>query len=146
MVQVAWFWEILRVAAAHGAVNVRVFGSVARGEDVDHSECAGRIEDYIQEGEAQFMRDTKTQDAVIRNFEVIGDAAKRLPDTFREKHPSVPWGLLAGFRDVLIHQYDGVDLQRVWIIATRDLPAVKRGVAAILPPLDQIEREIAGEK
>ena len=89
-------------------------------------ECAGRIEDYIQEGEAPFMRDTKTQDAVIRNFGVIGEAAKRLPDAFREKHPSVPWSLLAGFREVLIYQYDGVDLQRVWILATRDLPGYAR--------------------
>jgi uncharacterized protein with HEPN domain len=50
---------------------------------------------------------------------------------------------MAGFREVLIHAYEGVDLQRVWSIATRDLPIVKSTIAAILPPLDQLERELA---
>jgi uncharacterized protein with HEPN domain len=52
---------------------------------------------------------------------------------------------MSGFRDVLIHGYEGVDLGRVWITATRDLPAVRSAVAAILPPLDQLEQELAGE-
>jgi uncharacterized protein with HEPN domain len=108
-------------------------------------DCANRIEEYIQDGEAHFMSDRKTQDAVIRNFEVLGEAAKRVPDEYRARHTSIPWNLMAGFRDVLIHNYEGVDLQRVWSIATRDLPAVKSAVAAILPPLDQLERELGGE-
>lgn len=108
-------------------------------------ECASRIEEYIRDGEAHFMGDRKTQDAVIRNFEVLGEAAKRVPDEYRAHHMSIPWKLMAGFRDVLIHSYEGVDLQRVWSIATRDLPAVKSAVAAILPPLDQLERELGGE-
>jgi hypothetical protein len=91
------------------------------------------------------MRDTKTQDAVIRNFEVIGEAAKRVPGEYRVEYPSIPWQLMAGFRDVLIHGYEGVDLGRVWITATRDLPSVRSAIAAILPPLDQLERELAGE-
>jgi uncharacterized protein with HEPN domain len=91
------------------------------------------------------MSDPKTQDAVIRNFEVIGEAAKRVPHEYRAAHPSIPWQLMAGFRDVLIHGYDGVDLGRVWITATRDLPAVRGAIAAILPPLQQLERELAGD-
>ena len=90
------------------------------------------------------MRDTRTQDAVIRNFEVIGEAAKRVPVECRIEHPSVPWQLMAGFRDVLIHGYEGVDMARVWSTATRDLPAVRSALAPILPPLDQLERESAG--
>ena len=109
-------------------------------------ECAGRIEDYIRDGEDHFLGDRKTQDAVIRNFEVIGEAAKRVPDEYREQHPSIPWHLMAGFRDVLIHDYEGVDLHRVWSIATRDLPTAKVAIAAILPPLDQLERELAGDE
>jgi uncharacterized protein with HEPN domain len=50
---------------------------------------------------------------------------------------------MAGFRDVLIHAYEGVDLARVWLIATRDLPIVKAAIIAVLPPLDQLERELA---
>jgi len=108
-------------------------------------ECANRIEEYIRDGEAHFMSDRKTQDAVIRNFEVLGEAAKRVPDEYRAHHTSIPWNLMAGFRDVLIHNYEGVDLQRVWSIATRDLPAVRSAVVAILPPFDQLERELGGE-
>jgi len=108
-------------------------------------ERATRIEEYLRDGEPAFMRDTKTQDAVIRNFEVIGEAAKRVPTEYRAEHPSIPWQLMAGFRDVLIHGYEGVDLGRVWITATRDLPAVRSAIGAILPPLDQLERELAGE-
>jgi uncharacterized protein with HEPN domain len=108
-------------------------------------ERAIRIEEYLRDGEVVFTRDPKTQDAVIRNFEVIGEAAKRVPAEYRAAHPSIPWQLMAGFRDVLIHGYEGVDLGRVWITATRDLPAVRSAIAAILPPLDQLERELAGE-
>ena len=106
-------------------------------------ECAARIEEYLRDGEDHFLRDTKTQDAVIRNFEVIGEAAKRVSETYRAQHPSVPWQLMAGFRDVLIHNYEGVDLPRVWKIATQDLPAATAAIAAILPPLDQLERELS---
>ena len=52
---------------------------------------------------------------------------------------------MAGFRDVLIHGYEGIDMARVWRTATLDLPAVRTAIAAILPPLDQLERELAGE-
>jgi len=107
-------------------------------------ERAGRIEQYIRDGEEAFLTDPKTQDAVIRNFKVIGEAAKRVPDDYRARHPEIPWQLMAGFRDVLIHAYEGVDVRRVWAIATRDLPVVKAAIAAILPPLEELERELGG--
>ena len=73
-------------------------------------ECADRIERYLGQDREAFLRDTMVQDAVIRNFEVIGEAAKRIPEQFRVIHVAIPWRLMAGFRDVLIHDYEGVDL------------------------------------
>ena len=108
-------------------------------------ECADRIERYLGQDREAFLRDTMVQDAVIRNFEVIGEAAKRIPEQFRVVHAAIPWRLMAGFRDVLIHDYEGVDLERVWRIAKEDLPAVKIAITQILPPLEQLEREVAEE-
>jgi len=80
---------------------------------------------------------------VIRNFEVIGEAAKRVPEDFRQDHPAVPWRELAGFRDILIHQYEGVSIPAVWRIIEKDLKAIRKAIAQILPPLDELEKQIA---
>jgi len=64
-------------------------------------ESAEKIQRYIQSGEEAFQRDTMIQDAVIRNFEVIGEGVKRIPEPYRTAHPDIPWRLMAGFRDVL---------------------------------------------
>jgi uncharacterized protein with HEPN domain len=85
------------------------------------------------------------QDAVLRNFGVIGEAAKRLDDAYRAAHPAIPWRALAGLRDVPIHQYEGVDLEKVWAIVEGGLPELREAIAALLPPLDQLERELAGK-
>lgn len=108
-------------------------------------ECLQKIERFTTDGKAQFMADAMVQDAVLRNFEIIGEAAKRLDDAYRAAHPQIPWRAMAGLRDVLIHQYEGVDLERVWTIVEDDLPTLKKAIAGLLPPLDQLEREIAGE-
>jgi uncharacterized protein with HEPN domain len=108
-------------------------------------ECADRIERYLGQDRDAFLRNTMVQDAVIRNFEVVGEAAKRIPEQFRVAHAEIPWRLMAGFRDVLIHDYEGVDLERVWRIAQEDLPVVQTAIARILPPLEQLEREITEE-
>lgn len=108
-------------------------------------ECIQKIERFTVGGKERFLADEMIQDAVLRNFEVIGEAAKRLDDAFRAANPEIPWRALAGLRDVLIHQYEGVDLERVWAIVEGDLPGLKQAIVALLPPLEQLERELAGE-
>ncbi len=71
-----------------------------------------------------FVVDTKTQDAVIRNLEILGEATKNLSEELRAKYPSVPWRNMAGARDRLIHHYFGINLDIVWQIVTIELPQV----------------------
>ncbi|MBE3576238.1 MAG: DUF86 domain-containing protein [Limnochordales bacterium] len=71
-----------------------------------------------------FSIDEKTQDAVVRQFEVIGEAAKKVSEAFRNQHPNVPWSQMARMRDVLIHHYFGVDLSVVWETVQRDIPTL----------------------
>jgi uncharacterized protein with HEPN domain len=106
-------------------------------------ECAQKIERYTKGGEKEFHNDTMLQDAVIRNFEIIGEAAKRVPEAYCRARSQIPWRLMAGFRDVLIHAYEGIDLKRVWQIVQHDLPVVKEAVEKLLPPLEELERELA---
>jgi uncharacterized protein with HEPN domain len=73
---------------------------------------------------AEFRTMRMAQDAVIRQFEIIGEAAKNLSADFRSRHDSIPWKDLAGFRDKLIHQYFGVDLATVWLSVEDDVPVL----------------------
>ena len=105
-----------------------------------------RILGYTSEGKEAFFADPRTQDAVIRNFEVIGEAAKRIPEKYRKEQPAIPWRALAGFRDVLIHQYEGVSIAEIWQIVERDLKPLRQAITATLPPLEELERMIAEEE
>ena len=94
-----------------------------------------RIEDYTSEGKKAFFNDTKTQDAVTRNFEIIGEVVKRIPKAVLSQQPQVPWQDIAGFRDVLIHDYAEIDLDEVWLTIARDLPGLHTAIAALLASL-----------
>jgi len=98
-------------------------------------ECIGKIEAYTRSGQGTFMGSAEKQDAVIRNFEIIGEAAKQVPDSIRKSFPTIPWQQIAGFRDVLIHHYWGVDANEVWNIIQRDLPKIKPQIEEVLQTL-----------
>jgi len=80
-----------------------------------------------------FFDDVKTQSAVLHQLMIIGEAVKRLSSEFRAQHPGVPWSLIAGMRDHLIHAYDAVDLEEVWKTASVDVPGLLAQIEPLLP-------------
>ena len=79
-----------------------------------------------------FLEDEKTIDAVVRNLEIIGEAVKKLPEDLRSQHSTVEWKKIAGLRDILIHEYFGLDAEIVWDIVQNKLPALNREVQSML--------------
>jgi uncharacterized protein with HEPN domain len=80
----------------------------------------------------RFVDDETLRRAFVRSLEIIGEAAKKVPDDFRATHPSVEWRAMAGMRDRLIHNYFGVDLELVWDVVKTRVPALRAQIAAIL--------------
>jgi uncharacterized protein with HEPN domain len=96
-------------------------------------DCVDKILDYTQVGKALFLEDSKTQDAVIRNLEVIGQCIKDYGlDVLETKDPSVPWQKIAGTRNVLAHEYLGVDISLVWEIVDQYLVDLSRALRTIV--------------
>jgi len=85
-------------------------------------ECADRIESYTAEGKEAFLTDTKTQDAVLRNLEVIAEASKRLSDEAKAVHPDIEWRGLVAMRNFVLHD---VNPERVWQVVERDVRQLK---------------------
>jgi uncharacterized protein with HEPN domain len=99
------------------------------------SEAIVRIETYTSSGRDEFMTSSLIQDAVARNFEIIGEAVKRLSDQLKDTSPEIPWHRIAGFRDVLIHAYDQIETTEVWNVIANDLLPLKQTVQTMLASL-----------
>ena len=83
-----------------------------------------------------FMQDEKTVDAVVRNFEIIGEASNRVPDNFKTEHPEIEWRRIIGFRNRIIHEYFGIDYENLWRIKNENIPTLSEFMGQILDDLN----------
>lgn len=95
-------------------------------------DALARVVEYCSDGRDGFFRDRRTQDAVVRNLEIVGEAAKRISVATRDSSPDIPWKVIAGMRDKLIHEYFGVNLEIVWLVVEKDLPVLWRQIDGLL--------------
>jgi uncharacterized protein with HEPN domain len=99
----------------------------------DILEAAGAAREFVAGmGKDELAKDRRTRDAVVRNLEIIGEAAKKLPAQMRRDHPEVEWKKIAGLRDILVHDYFGIDMDIVWDIVQDKLPVLVEQVQCIL--------------
>lgn len=95
------------------------------------AECADRIQSYTAEGKEAFLADSKTQDAVLRNLEVIAEATKRLSEPGKATHPDIEWRGIVAMRNFVLHEYADVNPERVWEVVEQEVPQLRK-----LRPID----------
>lgn len=98
-------------------------------------ECLDRIKRYTLSGREAFLADTLAQDGVIRNLQTLAESSQRLPDPTKTKHPEIDWRNIAGFRNVVVHDYLGIDMEQIWDIVEQDLPKLRNTVDAMIAEL-----------
>jgi uncharacterized protein with HEPN domain len=103
----------------------------------DILDSIAKIERYTKAiNEQDFLTDTQVQDAVLRRLEIMGEAVKNIPRTIRDKYPQLPWKNIAGLRDVLIHEYFGVNMRRVWKVARQDINDIRQKLLQVQKDLN----------
>jgi uncharacterized protein with HEPN domain len=100
-------------------------------------ECIRRIEENTRDRREIFLASHTLQDAVLRNLQTLSESTQRLSEGSRAKHPELEWKRIAAFRNILVHGYLGIDMERVWEIVQRDVPALKRAALALLSPTEE---------
>ena len=95
-------------------------------------DCIQRIEEDTAAGRDRFLATHTLQDAVLRNLQTLSESTQRLSQATKDRCPEIQWQRIAAFRNVLVHDYLGVDLERIWEIVQRDIPELKRTVAELL--------------
>ncbi len=96
-------------------------------------ECIERIESYVKEtNKESFLNTPLIQDAVIRNLQVLAESTQRLSEKIKLTQPEIDWYRIAGFRNVLVHDYLGVDLEKTWNIVEKELPVLKKAICEMM--------------
>ncbi len=98
-------------------------------------DCIRRIEDYTEGDKNRFMESTLVQDAVTRNLQTMAESTQRLSDALKSSNPSVDWTAISGFRNILVHDYLGLDLERLWGVVERRLPLLRAEIERMLSEL-----------
>lgn len=102
---------------------------------LDMLKAARKVVEYATGlDESSFMASSRDQDAILRQLTIVGEAAKRVSEEFRTSHPEVPWRRVAGFRDVVVHDYFKVDIEEVWRIVQGDVPSLIAVIEPLIPP------------
>jgi uncharacterized protein with HEPN domain len=95
-------------------------------------EAIERIEEYTRDGEESFFEDRKTQDAVLRNLHTLAESSQRISKDLKDKNSQVDWRIISAFCNVVVHDYLGVGLERIWDIVENDLPSLKQNIIEVL--------------
>ena len=95
-------------------------------------ECIRRIQENVAGGKEQFLSSHTLQDAVLRNLQTMSESTQQLSDAIKAAHPEIEWRRISAFRNVLVHNYLGIDLEIVWEVVCRDLPKLKEAVLSLL--------------
>jgi uncharacterized protein with HEPN domain len=99
-------------------------------------DCIDHILHFTSEGKDAFLSDRRTQDAVLRNLHTLSESIQKISTETKLKHPETPWREISAFRNVIVHDYLGIDLSRIWDIVERDLPILKDQISMIVMSLE----------
>jgi len=99
-------------------------------------ECLNAIQGYTVGGREAFFADRKTQKATLRELQELAESTQNLSADLKDRHPEIPWRDIAGFRNVHVHNYLGLNLSRIWQIIERDLPGLKKEIESVLQEVE----------
>ncbi len=94
--------------------------------------CISRVEEDTVGGREEFFESAKTCDSVIRNLQILAESSRRISPELKARHPDVDWKNMKGFRNILVHDYLGLDLEKIWMIVENDIPKLKKQATSIL--------------